>query len=251
VKFWIGPDSVQVNMPDLATLEAEVSRRFAARQGFAMATLNLDHLVKLANSATFRTAYSAQDLVTADGNPVVWMSRAAGQPVSLLAGSDLVLPLCRIAAAQGVTIAMVGSTAPSLAAAADAVRATVPGVEVAVCIAPPMGFDPSGPAAQAILAQVQASGAGLCFVALGAPKQEIFAALGRKQTPGIGFASVGAALDFLSGRQQRAPAWVRRISMEWMWRMVSDPRRMVLRYTRSALVFPGHMWRSIRRRNRI
>ncbi len=232
------------------SLMAAVSRALSGRTGFAVATLNLDHLVKLRGSAVFRAAYHAQDIVTADGNPIVWMARLAKKPVDLLPGADLILPLCKLAAAHGAPVGLVGSTTASLDRAADALIAAVPGLDITARIAPPMGFDPNSPAADDMLRQLNAAGVALCFLALGAPKQEILAARGRTQTPQIGFVSIGAGLDFLSGTQARAPDWVRAIAMEWMWRMLSQPRRLIWRYAQCALILPGHAWRSVRMRGR-
>ena len=79
-----------------------------------------------------------------------------------------------------------------------------------------MGFSPTGDEARRVLAELAARDVGLCLIALGSPKQEAFAALGRALAPSVGFASIGAGLDFISGRQTRAPAWVRAIAMEWL-----------------------------------
>ena len=92
-----------------------------------------------------------------------------------------------------------------------------------------------------ILAELAASGARLCFLALGAPKQEILAARGHGLLPQVGFVSIGAGLDFIAGAQVRAPVWVRRIAMEWAWRMLGNPRRLAKRYAQCALVLPGLM----------
>ncbi len=246
MEFSFPPQRIRVNMPDAASLLAEVRRRFRAGEGFALATINLDHLVKLAHDPDFRPIYAAQDLVCADGNPIVWLSKLAGKPVTLVPGSDILLPLAQLAAREGVPVALMGTTDEALAAAAAALNERVPGLIIAARIAPPMGFDPTSPEARTILRQIAASGARLTFVALGAPKQEIFAAYGREVVPQIGFASIGAGLDFLAGRQQRAPEWVRRIAMEWLWRMLSNPRRLAKRYLDCALILPGlavNAWR--------
>ena len=81
-----GQFRLAVNMPDAASLLDEVRRRLEAGEGFALATVNLDHLVKLRAEGPFRTAYAAQDLVVADGNPIVWLSKLAGRPVDVGAG---------------------------------------------------------------------------------------------------------------------------------------------------------------------
>lgn len=248
MEFCAGNARVAVNMPSRAVLLAEVSARFARGEGFALATLNLDHLVKLARDPAFATAYTAQDLVTADGRPITWLARLAGRRLDLVTGSDLIRPLLRTAAEAGVPVGFFGATEATLSGAAARLQSEIPGLQVACLIAPPMGFDPEGAGAHEALARMQAAGVRLCLVALGAPKQERFAAFARHITPEIGFASIGAGLNFIAGSQRRAPAWIRAIALEWLWRMLSDPRRLALRYLHSALILPGHMRRSLRMR---
>ena len=246
--FYVKSQCVQVNVATWAGLKARVTERLARREGFALATINLDHLVKLQTMADFRTAYAAQDMVVADGHPIVWMSRLAGKPVELIPGSDAIMPMARIAARQGVTLALVGSTARVLSAAKSYLEREINGLEVVACIAPPFGFDPYGAEAEAIFEQLNTSGAGLCFVALGAPKQEMFSAAGRQYAPEIGFASIGAGLDFYAGVQQRAPEWARRFALEWLWRALSSPRRLGPRYLRCIAILPGQMMRALGQR---
>lgn len=243
--FSVAGARIVVNVPDSAALIDAVRARLRAGEGFALATINLDHLVKLRSDAAFRAAYQAQDLVVADGNPIVWLSLLAGRPVRLVPGSDMVMPLARIAALEGVKVGFVGSTSESLAAAGEALQAAVPGLEIAARIAPPMGFDPQGPGAEAVFEELRAAGARMVFVALGAPKQEMLAARGRSLAPQIGFASIGAGLDFLSGRQVRAPKWVRAIAMEWAWRLLASPGRLGPRYAKCAAILPGHSWHAL------
>ncbi len=244
MRFVVGDRQIDVNMPTERALLEAIDARLAAGQGFAVATLNLDHLVKLRSDAAFRQAYAAQDLVTADGNPVVWLSKLAQAPVELLPGSDLVRPILRLAARRGVPVAFLGSTEPSLARAAAALSEDIPGLDLRACVAPPMGFDPAGPEAQRILDDLAAKGVRLVLLALGAPKQEILAALGRSRVPTMGFLSVGAGLDFISGTQRRAPLWVRRLALEWLWRALGQPRRLAMRYARCAMILPGHYRRA-------
>lgn len=239
VQFRFGQTVIAVTLPDREALVAAVDQRLRARTGFALATINLDHLVKLHRLPTFRAAYAAHDLICADGNPIVWLSRLAGQPVTLVPGSDMVRPLLGLAARAGRGVALVGSTEETLAAAAERLMTEVPGLVVTLRLAPAMGFDPTGEDARRILAELAARDVGLCLIALGAPKQEEFAALGRRLAPNVGFASIGAGLDFITGRQTRAPAWVRAIAMEWLWRAASAPGRLIPRYAACAAILPG------------
>ena len=238
MKYGKGDAAVVVNVATSAALFQALRARFAKGQGFALATLNLDHLTKLPRNAGFAAAYHAQDLIVADGRPVVWLSQLAKQPVALMPGSDLIIPLCELAAEQSLPIAFFGSDEEALHGAAAALRARVSGLEICHIAAPPMGFDPESAEADTALRNIANSGARLCFLALGAPKQEMLAARGREIAPGVGFASVGAGLDFLAGRQRRAPKWMRMLALEWFWRALQSPARMVPRYARCFAILP-------------
>ncbi|NEY90545.1 WecB/TagA/CpsF family glycosyltransferase [Tabrizicola oligotrophica] len=248
MQFRFGDTPLTVNLPDRAALLAVVAERLRTRQGFALATINLDHLVKLRRLPRYRAAYAAHDLICADGNPIVWLSRLAGKPVALVPGSDALRPLLEVAAREGRGVAFVGSTEDTLQAAADQLMRQIPGLVVVLRHAPAMGFDPTGDEAAGVLAELAARDVGLCLIALGSPKQEEFAALGRRLAPAVGFASIGAGLDFLSGRQTRAPAWVRAMAMEWLWRALSSPRRLIPRYAACAAILPGEAVKALRQR---
>ncbi|SCY53688.1 WecB/TagA/CpsF family glycosyltransferase [Paracoccus tibetensis] len=239
MRFEIGPASVEVNIPDKARLLDEVAARLAHGRGFALATLNVDHLEKLRHDAAFRRAYAAHDLVVADGNPVVWLARLGGKDLSLVPGSELVVPLCRLAAEAGRPVAIIAGTEEAGRKAAAALGAQVPGLSVALIAAPGFPFDPDGAEADALLDRVAAMGPGLCLLAVGAPRQERLAARGRDRCPATGFASVGAGIDFLAGHQRRAPALMRKARMEWLWRAALSPRRLGPRYLRGAMILPG------------
>ena len=222
--------SVTVTVPNRASLLADLRARLAEGQGFSIATLNLDHAVKLRSDPAFRAAYAAQTHVTADGNPVVWLSRLAGQNVALIPGSELIEPVAAIAAEMGAPVGLVGATEASLAASAAALKARQPGLEVALTHAPAMGFDPEGAEADEIIGKIAASGVRVIYLALGAPRQERFAARAQERLPGVGFLSIGAGLDFVSGAQIRAPRWVRAIAAEWIWRLALSSGRLAARY---------------------
>lgn len=244
-----GPEEVVVTVASRSCLLADLRQRFETCQGFSVATLNLDHVVKLGRDPLFRAAYARQTHVTADGNPIVWLSRLAGQRgVELIPGSELIAPVADLAAQTGVEVALFGSTKASLAQAAAALEARHPGLRVALELAPAMGFDPDGGAADDAIRTIGESGARLVFLALGAPKQERFAARAQEALPQAGFLSIGAGLDFISGNQKRAPRWVRAVAGEWLWRMLSNPRRLAARYGACILALPGLATRAFRTR---
>lgn len=233
-----------VNTHSQAALLEGLSANLARGQGFSVATLNLDHIVKMRSNPSFRAAYEQHSHVVADGNPIVWLSRLAGNDIELVPGSELILPLVELASRQNVPVAMLGATQETLDATGRVLQDKFPNLQIVARIAPPFGFDPNGDMAAVCLEQINASGAGLCFLALGAPKQEQLAARGAALAPGCGFVSIGAGLDFIAGHQTRAPRWVRRIAMEWLWRMLSNPRRLAKRYWDCIVIMPRLVWRS-------
>jgi exopolysaccharide biosynthesis WecB/TagA/CpsF family protein len=251
--FWSehggNPDrGVTVNVRSRDALLRDMETRLREGAGFSVATLNLDHVVKLRSSASFRNAYLEQTHVTADGNPIVWLLRISGRPAELVTGSDLVEPVAALAARLGAGVAMVGSTQASLRKAADALSERFPGFVPVALLSPPMGFDPDGPAADALIEDIRRSGARICLVALGAPKQEIFAARARSAIPSLGLLCIGAGLDFISGSQRRAPRIVRTLAAEWLWRLASDPGRLAGRYAACARSLPGLTVEAVRTR---
>jgi N-acetylglucosaminyldiphosphoundecaprenol N-acetyl-beta-D-mannosaminyltransferase len=226
----------------------DLGARLAAGRGFSVATLNLDHVTKLRALPAFRQAYQSHTHVTADGNPIVWLSRLAGQEVALVPGSELITPVAELAAQNDVPVAFFGATQASLQAAADALQLHIPDLKIATIIAPPMGFDPTGPDAQPYIDALKTSGAGVCFLALGAPKQEIFAMRASEQIPSMGFLSIGAGLDFISGRQVRAPKIMRRFAGEWIWRLAGNPRRLGGRYAACIAILPSLINQAVKTR---
>ncbi|WP_299475842.1 WecB/TagA/CpsF family glycosyltransferase [Cypionkella sp.] len=246
MQFGFATAVIKVNLSSRSALLAAAAQRFAAGEGFALATINLDHLAKLRASPAFRAIYAAQDFVVADGHPIVWLSWLAGRPVDLVPGSDMVLPLVQLAMQSGRRVALIGSTEEALTEATTNLESQTPGLKIALTIAPPMGFDPQGPDARSILARLTAADIGFCVLALPAGKQEALAALGRSLAPNTGFASFGAGLDFLAGNQTRAPRWMRGMALEWLWRALSNPRRMLPRYAACFAILPSQIvaaWR--------
>lgn len=240
-----------VNVPTEALLLRQIADCLLHGRGFAVATLNLDHVVKLRLQPDFLDAYLAHTHVVADGNPVVWLAHLAGRrDVRLVPGSELIAPLASLAAEKRVPVAFLGSTDTVLRDAAARMMADVRNLTVAASLSPAFGFDPLSIQADALLDKVAASGARICFLALGAPKQEILAARGLARHPHLGFVSIGAGLDFIAGHQTRAPLWVRRIAMEWLWRMLTNPRRLARRYLDCILILPGLTYAALAARAR-
>jgi N-acetylglucosaminyldiphosphoundecaprenol N-acetyl-beta-D-mannosaminyltransferase len=207
-------------------------------------TLNLDHVVKMRKDAMFRGAYRRAGLITADGFPIVLACSLQGKRVSRVAGSDLIAPIIAEAARSGKSIYLFGSSLQVLTSTSRLLHERNAGLTIAGIFAPPQGFDPTSENARRCIETIGNSGADLCFVALGAPKQELFADHGKKLLPNVSFVCIGAGLDFIAGTQVRAPHWMQRWNLEWLWRAASDPRRLLYRYLLCMAALPGILVRA-------
>lgn len=239
---------VEVNVSSRKELLEDLARRMADKAPFRVATLNLDHVVKLNQDPSFRAAYLDHTHITADGNPIVWLSRLSGQRVSLVPGSELVEPLVALAAQKRVPVAFIGATPQVLQKMAHALRKKHTDLDIRLLDAPEMGFDPDSRSAESLISRIAASGARLVFVGLGAPRQERFVARASGYLSDTGFVSVGAGLDFIAGAQTRAPKAVRGLAAEWLWRLAGDPRRLAGRYARCLAVLPALTRSALRQR---
>ena len=207
-------------------------------------TLNLDHIVKLRKDARFRAVYGRAGLITADGFPIVIACRLQGKRLNRVAGSDLIAPISAEAARSGKSIYFFGSNLKVLMTASRVLRERNPGLRIAGMFAPPQGFDPTSEDASRCVEMIRNSGADLCFVALGAPKQEVFADHGKSFLPNVSFVCIGAGLGFIAGAQVRAPLWMQRNGLEWLWRATSNPQRLLYRYLLCMGALPGILARA-------
>lgn len=231
-------DGRSINCPNPTTAVSQTVRRALQGESFTLFTLNLDHLVKLRRNAAFRDAYASADIVTADGAPVAWLARLQNGAVERTTGADLLLPLIEAAAEEHLPVFLFGTSADVMARVGrDLANRTATPLDIVGTMAPSANFDPEGPEADAAIARIRQSGARLAFIALGAPKQEIFAERARKAGVTCGFICIGAALDFVAGTQIRAPRVMRDNGLEWIWRLATNPRRLAGRYAQCAGLF--------------
>lgn len=238
-------DSWHINVADQSMLIDRILGDVRIGQGGTVFTVNLDHLAKLRRDEAFRQAYGRARYVSADGMPVVMLARAEGAPIERVTGADLVEPLCRSAAMARIPVYFFGTKPEILERAIERLRRRVPDLLVAGCEAPAMGFDPRGPTAAEAARRIVASGAGICFVALGAPKQELFADFAAGETEGVTWLGIGAALDFIAGSRTRAPRLFQVTGLEWLWRAAQEPRRLIPRYLASAGWLLGYLARAL------
>lgn len=216
-----------------ATTYEDATERVAywARQGESryVCASNVHMVMESYDSAEFRQVVNGASLVTSDGVPLVWALKLLGVPqATRVYGPTLTLHVCERAARDGLPVALYGGTAESLEAFAAVLRSRYPGIQLACLIAPP--FRPLTPAEDAeYTRQIVESGARIVLVGIGCPKQERWMAAHAGQIPAV-MLGIGAAFDFHSGRVRQAPGVVQRLGLEWLFRLMMEPRRLWRRY---------------------
>jgi N-acetylglucosaminyldiphosphoundecaprenol N-acetyl-beta-D-mannosaminyltransferase len=172
--------------------------------------------------------------VLADGAPLVWASRLKRTPLpERVAGSDLILDLCELAAARNYRPFLLGGGPGVAEAAAKQLVDRFPGLQIAGT-ACPSNVGASANECEELIQQVSGARADMLFAALGQPKGELWLASHLERLGVPACVQIGASLDFIAGRVRRAPSWVQRIGMEWAYRMSLEPARLGPRYARNA-----------------
>jgi N-acetylglucosaminyldiphosphoundecaprenol N-acetyl-beta-D-mannosaminyltransferase len=215
---------------DLPAATATLDRFVRSGRPHQVVTVNLDFLAIARRDPAFRQVLGRAALALADGQPLVWTARRYGTPVpARVAGVDLLDAACALAARRGYRPFLLGAGPGVAARAAAVLEARHPGLRVAGVYSPPYGE--LGAAEEGrMVAAVRAARPDLLFVALGAPRQDVW--IGR-QLGALGVPvcmGVGGALDLVAGRVPRAPGWMQRVGLEWGFRLVQEPGRLWKRY---------------------
>jgi len=201
-----------------------------------------------ARQPRFAHALQSASLSIPDGISVVLAARLLDQPVpERVTGGDLMERLCIESARRNLSVFFLGGLPDAAEKTARKFERLYPGFRTAGVSCPPPGFERDPVACARIRQQIADARPDLLCVAFGAPKQEIWMAENCLTLP-IGAAiSVGAALDTQSGLRKRAPKWTHRLGIEWLYRLVREPRRLWRRYlignTEFILLVARQWWR--------
>jgi N-acetylglucosaminyldiphosphoundecaprenol N-acetyl-beta-D-mannosaminyltransferase len=235
----------QLTESDTITTVLEAVR---AGRGGCLFTPNLHHMQAYANGADgFVYDRSARlpgaRLVVADGMPLIWASRLRGTPLpERVAGSNLIWSLTAATADQGVSIFLLGGNHGAAEACAERMRAEYPGVRIAGLMSPPHGFEQDPRAIDEIVATLRKAAPQIVYLALGFPKQEELALQLARHLPSTWFVGVGISFSFVCGEVRRAPGWMQAAGLEWIHRLVQEPRRLFRRYVIDGLPFAARMF---------
>ncbi|MEZ4670966.1 MAG: WecB/TagA/CpsF family glycosyltransferase [Anaerolineae bacterium] len=188
-------------------------------------------------------AINGADMVTADGMPVVWVQRRRGvEQAERVYGPDLMLALCQRTAGTQVNHFFWGGLPGVADMLVQRLTAQFPNLQVAGTYSPPLESIPSQPD-PAVVERLNNSGANIIWVGLGSPKQDLWMELYRPALRAPLLIGVGAAFDMLAGVKGQAPRWMQRSGLEWLFRLLQEPRRLARRY----LVYnPLFIWHVLR-----
>ncbi|CAM3451394.1 WecB/TagA/CpsF family glycosyltransferase [Kibdelosporangium persicum] len=223
-----------------ALTEAEVVHqvRETWQDGGWILTANVDIVRAISRDRTLVELASTATLTVADGMPLVWAGRIAGEEIpERVTGSSLVHTLSRAAALDGRSVFLLGG-APGVAERAAAVlQANSPGLKIAGIAAPPVGFDEDKDSLQSVIDSVVLAQPNLVLIGMGFPKQEKLIQRLRAIMPNAWYVGCGAGIPMASGDAKRAPEPLQRMGLEWLHRLVMEPRRLARRYLRDDLPF--------------
>jgi N-acetylglucosaminyldiphosphoundecaprenol N-acetyl-beta-D-mannosaminyltransferase len=227
-------------------IEAATSRwRTQPERPLAVASTNLDHIHHFGQgrpgAGSLFDEGGTDWLVTLDGMPLVWRARRLTRTAcEQLAGSDLLLPLLQAAAEDGVCVGFIGGQADMHARLKPALESLAPGIRLAGFWAPDRAVIEDRVASARLADEVRIAGVDVLVVGLGKPRQERWLAAHLPATGAKVGLAFGAAGDFLAGQAKRAPKFVRRVGLEWAYRLNQEPRRLWRRYLMQG---PPALWR--------
>lgn len=230
-------DILNVSIHNLSIAELLQELR---RGGGIVVTPNVDHLMKLRRDEDLRQAYQHANYRICDSKILQYTSRFLGHPLKeKISGSDLFPAFYEYNKAhEDVTIFLLGAGEGVAQVAQANINQKVGRKMIVDVYSPPFGFEQDEAECQRIVQKIQDSGATAVGVGFGAPKQEKWIAKYQSQLPQVKiFLAIGATIDFEAGYKPRAPQWMSEVGLEWLYRLLSEPRRLWKRYLLESMPF--------------
>ncbi len=210
---------------------ARVESMMAQSSPRQLITANVDQLVANYKGPAFREIYRDAVLVMADGVPLLWAARLLKRPLrERINGTDLMERICGLAARKNFPVFLLGAPEGVAARAASRLQERYPGLPVAGCHSPFRGFENDGPENEKIRSLLVEKKPAVLFTSLGFPKGIEWIARHQAGCAVPLAIEVGASFSFISGHLKRAPRWMQKRGLEWLWRLGLEPRRLWKRY---------------------
>jgi len=206
--------------------------------GAYVVTPNAHHVTLYQRDPLFRRIYEQAFLVVADGVPLLWAAQLLGTPLAgRVNGTDLFQALCGKAAELGLRVYLLGGREGAADAAAARLRECFPALKICGTYCPPVGFE-HDPEQQAIIVErINVAQPALLFVGLGAPKQEYWMYANREKMRVPVSLGIGVSFELVGGVVRRAPRWMQTVGLEWLFRLLAEPKRLWRRYLVGNMIF--------------
>lgn len=219
------------------TIDTVLSELDAKRDGIII-TVNLDHLRRYGQDAEYRKYNDDATLRVADGMPLIWASRLQGTALpERVTGSNLIWSLTEAAANNERSLFLLGGEPGTAEATAKILTDRFPKLKIAGTACPQISSADDEATIASIADTLAAAKPDIVYVALGSPKQDALIDALRGRLPAVWWMGVGIAFSFVSGTVNRAPLWIQTLGLEWLHRLLQEPRRLARRYIRQGLPF--------------
>ncbi|MGM9506507.1 WecB/TagA/CpsF family glycosyltransferase [Larkinella sp. GY13] len=236
--------SLNLSLGNYQQFREEIITAAKAKQAGSVCFANVHMTVESKFNSHIAQAVNGADWVLCDGVPLLWSLRwLHGVKQNRATGLDMLPDLLQKAEETGVSVFFYGSTPEILQQTVDVCRKKHPKLTVAGTLSPPFrALTPEED--EEVVEQITRSGAGLVFVSLGCPKQEVWMGKMRGRIPAV-LLGIGGALPVLAGDVKRSPDWMQRAGLEWLFRFAQEPKRLFKRYAVTNSLYTWYLMKQL------
>lgn len=222
--------SMDVDVTNLSNALANVEELANQNIGYYVCVSNVHMCMEVFDSAEFESVVNNADLVIPDGRPLSWAQKLLGyKDAEQVRGQDIMNAICEQSGTKKLNIGLYGGSSDELLKQViTELKTSYPDINITFSYSPP--FRPLTDEEDSdIVKQINDADVNVLFVGIGCPKQERWMAEHKEQLNCV-MLGVGAAYDFIAGSKKHAPRWMQRVGLEWLFRLLSEPKRLWKRY---------------------
>ncbi|HSV43699.1 MAG TPA: WecB/TagA/CpsF family glycosyltransferase, partial [Candidatus Bathyarchaeia archaeon] len=221
---------VNVDVIDMDTAIERIGQWIEERRKAYVCVAPVATVVRAIDDQDYQKILEEADMVTPDGMPVVWVARAKGaKEIERVCGPDLIQRVCSDPCLTHWRHFFFGATPSTLEQMEKRLRMLNPDIKIAGTMAPPFR-DEAVLESPEVIEEINRARPDILWVGMGSPKQDFWMKVNRPRLDAPVIIGIGAAFDFLAGNKPRAPKWMQRVGLEWLFRLGCEPRRLMSRY---------------------
>ncbi|TCS37164.1 WecB/TagA/CpsF family glycosyltransferase [Reinekea marinisedimentorum] len=231
--------NMEVDVVNIASAVKTVSDWSKEKAGRYVCVSNVHMCMEAFDSQSFRSVVNGADMVIPDGKPISIAQKLLGQKqADQVRGQDIMNALCALSGEENLKIGFYGGSSDSVLKQVEGnLKASYPGINITYAYSPPFRALTADEDNE-VVATINSSEVDVLFVGIGCPKQEIWMAEHKEKLNCV-MLGVGAAFDFIAGNKKHAPRWIQKIGFEWLFRLLSEPKRLWKRYFKHN---PRYIW---------